>query len=291
MPSAAVSLQDEAPVLVFNRRVMAFRAPFLGMPPHDRAKRAVYNIEQALDQGGPGLVTVKDAPQGKLIFVDGLMAIILAPVDVDPLSGDTLDALTNRAVQALRLSIRESQESRDTHHLLVNLAVVGAATLAAVALYFAAGFVRARMMAALMRFVTRKTAALGAGAAQVLRLDRMLAVFQKVDLLLSWALGLLFAYTWLSFSLLRFPYTRPWGEGLNAYLVSLVEQLFGALVGAVGMVGALFTRIELRGAGGRWPDPDLLEHAAQRRVCAHRRARRHRGQHRGLQHLHPHRPG
>jgi len=267
------ALQDEAPAVVFNRRVVVFRVPFLGMSPHERARRSVANIEQALDQGGPGLVTVRDSPQGKLIFVDGLMTVILASVDVDPLSGDTLDGLTSRTVQAMQLSIRESQESRDTHHLLVNVAVVGAATAVALALYFAVGFVRARLMSALMGFVARKTATLGAGAAQVLRLDRLLAVLQTADRVLSWALGLLCAYAWLSFSLLRFPYTRPWGEGLHVYLVSVVAQLFGALVsavpgvvlaivilllarGAVGMVGSLFTRIEQGHIGVHWMQPD-----------------------------------
>ncbi|MFW1123218.1 hypothetical protein ACEV8Z_24615, partial [Vibrio parahaemolyticus] len=77
-------------VMVSNRQVLVFRVPYLGMSPAERARRAMRNIEQALDMGGPGQVTVKNTPQGLLIFVDGLMTVILADVDVDPMSGETL---------------------------------------------------------------------------------------------------------------------------------------------------------------------------------------------------------
>ncbi|MFX8565720.1 hypothetical protein ABTL91_19190, partial [Acinetobacter baumannii] len=85
-------------------------------------------------------------------------------------------------MQALQKSIRENQESRDTHHLLLNLAMVGAATLLAVVLYQVASFVRARSMAALLRFIDDKAGSLGAGASEILRRDRLIAVVRSVDL-------------------------------------------------------------------------------------------------------------
>ncbi|RTL30179.1 MAG: mechanosensitive ion channel family protein [Burkholderiales bacterium] len=260
-------------VMVSNRQVLVFRVPYLGMSPAERARRAMRNIEQALDMGGPGQVTVKNTPQGLLIFVDGLMTVILADVDVDPMSGETLDTLTTRTVQALQKSIRENQESRDTHHLLLNLAMVGAATLLAVVLYQVASFVRARSMAALLRFIDDKAGSLGAGASEILRRDRLIAVVRSVDLVVRWLLGLLLAYAWLSFSLLRFPYTRPWGEGLHHYLVSVAVRLFEGIVGAVpdliiavlilllargaaGVVSSFFTRIEQGHLGVHWMSAD-----------------------------------
>jgi len=263
----------ESPVLVFNRQVVAFRVPFLGMSPAERARRAMLNVQEALAQGGPGVVEAKASPQGQLIFVDGLMAVILTPADVNPLTDDTLDALTARTVEALQLSIRETQEGRDTHHLLVNAAMVAVATLLLVALYFGLGFVRSRAMVAALHFVERKSASMSAGAAEILRRDRLWRAIKMVDLLLRWSVGLLAAYAWLSFSLLRFPYTRPWGEGLHHYLVSVASHLLQGIVGAVpGLViavlilllaraavsvaGSLFTRIEQGHIGVHWIAPD-----------------------------------
>lgn len=274
-PSVAASPNDvqEAPVVVFNRTVLSFRVPYLGMSPQERARRSMANIQQALDMGGHGVVTVKATPQGQLIFVDELMTVILSPDDVDPLTGDSLDKLTARTVLALQQSIKATQEARDTHHLLISMALVVVATVLAVVLYVAAGFVRKRLLSALMQFVERKTAALGAGATEILRRDRIVSVIRKVDLSLRWALGLLVSYAWLSFVLQRFPYTRPWGEGLHAYLLSVAGKLAMGVVGAVpglvvailillmaravvGALGSFFERVGQGHVGVHWMSPE-----------------------------------
>lgn len=271
--TVAATEVSEAPVRVFNRQILAFRVPFLGMSPSERARRSALNIQDALDQGGPGTVSAKLTPQGQLIFVDGLMTVILTQADVNPLTDDTLDALTARTVQALQLSIRETQEGRDTHHLLINAAMVGVATALVVALFWGAGLLRRRALVVVLRFVERKSARLGAGASEILRRDRLWRVIKTGDLLLSWSVGLLVAYAWLSFSLLRFPYTRPWGEGLHHFLVSVASDLFHGIVGAVpglviaglilllargavSVMGSLFTRIEQGHIGVHWIAPD-----------------------------------
>ncbi|TAK97488.1 MAG: mechanosensitive ion channel family protein [Aquabacterium sp.] len=259
----------DASVVVFNRTVLSFRVPYLGMSTQERARRSMVNIQQALDLGGPGVVSVKATPQGQLIFVDELMTVILSPDDVDPLAGDTLDKLTARTVLALQQSIKATQEARDTHHLLISMALVAGATVLAVVLYAAAGFVRKRLLSALLQFVERKTAALGAGATEILRRGRIVSAIRAVDLSLRWALGLLVAYAWVSFSLQRFPYTRPWGEGLHAYLVSVASKLAMGIIGAVpgllvavlilliaravvGALGSFFERVEQGHVGVHW---------------------------------------
>lgn len=272
--AAAVSGEAEAaPVTVFNRTVMSFRTPYLGMSPKERARRSMVNIQQALDQGGAGVVSVKATPQGQLIFVDGLMTIILSEADVDPLSGDTLAQLTQRTVHALQQSIRATQESRDTHHLLVGLGLVAVATVLAATAFLAAGFVRSRLFSGLLHFVESRKALLGAGAAEILRRERIVAAIRAVDVALRWVLGLLIAYAWLSFSLQRFPYTRPWGDGLHAYLVSVATQLFMGIIGAVpgllvavlilllaraavSVMGSFFSRVEQGHVGVSWMAAD-----------------------------------
>jgi len=265
----------EAPMLVANRVVTTFRSSFLGMSAAERARRSTVNVDQALAKGGAGRVSSKVSPQGNLVFVDDSMVIILTPQDVDPLSQDTLEVLTARAVQALQLSVKETQESRDTHRLLVALGMVGAATLLAVCVLWILGRVRSRVLPAVIRLIERQAAKLGAGAAEILRRDRLVLLVAWSDRALRAALGLLLGYAWLSFCLLQFPYTRPWGEGLHHYLtavaMNLAKGMLGAVPGlliavvilliaraAVGILGSLFTRIEQGHVGVHWIAPDSV---------------------------------
>lgn len=271
--ASAPSVAEGAPVRVANRDVAVLRVPFLGMSPPERARRSALNVEQALDRGGAGQVTAKASEQGQLIFIDGSMVITLISQDVEPLSGDTLEALTARTVQALQLSIKETQEGRNTHHLLVACGLVLGATALALVIYWGLTRIRGRVLPALIHLVERKAATLGVGAAEILRRDRLVAAIEWVDLALQWAVGLLLIYAWLSFSLLQFPYTRPWGEGLHHYLTSVVGDLAKGMLGAVpglmiavvilliaraavGVLGSLFTRIEQGHIGVNWIAPE-----------------------------------
>lgn len=262
-------------MVVANRVVTTFRVPFLGMTPYERARRSTINVEQALSKGGAGRVTTKVSPQGHLIFVDDSMVIILTPQDVDPLSEETPDLMAARTVQALQLSVKETKESRDTQHLLVALGLVGAATLLSLGLLWLLGRLRSRGLPAVIRLIENQTAKLGAGAAEILRRDRLVLLVDWCDRGLRTAIGLLVGYAWLSYSLLQFPYTRPWGEGLNHYLTSvamgLAKGMLGAVPGlliavlilliaraAVGILGSLFTRIEQGHVGVHWIAPDSV---------------------------------
>lgn len=267
-----------APVTVFNRVVVGLHAPLLGVHPRERARRAMAYVTQALDEGGPGEVTVKPSPVGHLILIDGVTTLTLSPDDVDPLNGDTLDALTERTAEALRLSIRETQEGRDTHHLLVSLAQVGAATLVALALHQGLAWLRRRVLQGAQSFVERMGAELGRGAAaHLIRRDRLQAGLKAVDLGLRWSLGLVMAYAWLSFVLLSFPYTRPWGEGLNQHLVGVILDLLKAVAGAlpgllvaaliwllarlaVALLRTVFNRIEQGHLGVGWLEAGAVGH-------------------------------
>ena len=53
-----------------------------------------------------------------------------------------------------------------------------------------------------------------------------------------WVLGLTLAYLWLTFVLRRFPYTRPWGESLRAFLL---DQLAGTGEAILQALPGLFT--------------------------------------------------
>ena len=270
-PPAATAQEDEVVLRYANRPVLSLRTGFLGMTPAERARRSEVNIDQALAQRGPGAVTTRATPQGQLIFVDGVMAIVLFEGDVDPLSGDTLEALTQRTVAALKLAIHETKQGRDARGLFISLGWVAAATAAAVLLFMGVSRLRTSALRLLAGFIARQTRKLASG--EVVRRDRLEQAIDVLDSLVSWGLGLLLTYAWLSFSLQQFPYTRPWGEDLRRFLWSVVSDLSRgvfqavpglvvALVillmarGVVGALGSFFQRVETRQLTVRWLRPD-----------------------------------
>ncbi|WP_083505910.1 mechanosensitive ion channel family protein [Aquabacterium parvum] len=269
-PPEAV-IEEPATLHVANRPILTLQTAFLGMTPEERVRRASHNIDQALAAGGPGRVTTRSTPEGELIFIDGVMTIVLHAADADPLLGDTLASLMDRTVAALNLAIRETQEGRDTRSLLISLAWVLGATTVAAALLWALGHLRDAALRLLERFLDTKTRKLA--DAQVLRRGRVRQAVGHLDTALSWGLGLLVAYGWLSFSLQQFPYTRPWGEGLRRFLVNAVLELGSGVVNAVpglvvaglilllarAVVGALarvFHRVETGHLTLSWLRPD-----------------------------------
>ena len=56
-------------------------------------------------------------------------------------------------------------------------------------------------------------------------------------------------FEWLSFVLQRFPFTRPWGEGLDAYLLDLAAGILTAMVSALpGILVALVIFLLAKGS-------------------------------------------
>jgi len=279
-PPEAV-LEEPATLHLANRPILTLQTSFLGMTPAERVQRAEANIDQALRGHGPGQVSTRSTPEGELILIDGVMTIVLHASDADALAGDTMEALLERTVAALNLAIRETQEGRDTRSLLISLAWVVGASAVAAALLWVLSRARDAALRLLERFLDTKTRKLA--DAQVLRRGRVRQAVGHLDTLLSWGLGLLVAYGWLSFSLQQFPYTRPWGEGLRRFLVNVVLDLGRGILHAVpGLVVAglillmarfvvslmarMFHRVETGHLNLAWLRPDAA--APTRRVAS-----------------------
>ena len=62
------------------------------------------------------------------------------------------------------------------------------------------------------------------GDAEFVRSSRIIEFLDRVVSVVTWALGLFLAYSWLTFALRRFPYTRPWGESLRAFLLGELSR-------------------------------------------------------------------
>ena len=65
------TLRPTADVIVFNRQIVRFRAPVLGVPVEQRAANASERIRSMLIEPGEHKVTTEEMSEGMLVKIDG----------------------------------------------------------------------------------------------------------------------------------------------------------------------------------------------------------------------------
>ncbi|HYP71084.1 MAG TPA: mechanosensitive ion channel domain-containing protein [Variovorax sp.] len=229
---ATASADQAAPVLVQHRKVALLRGSFMGVPPAERARKAEQAVEELLAKGGPGQVTVADAPQGKVLLVDGAFAFFLMPEDADHARGQTLEAATQDAVQALTHAIGETREARDKGRLLRAALYSALATLIFALVVGVALRIR-RALAVRTTMLLEKAAGTQAGALAVLHPARLRLAANWLVGVVTWLVVAVLAYEWLAFVLTRFAYTRTWGEQLGTFLFGVLQRIGGSVLDAL----------------------------------------------------------
>lgn len=246
MPQAAIDLAPpsqpavaqsaaaaEAAVVVLNRSVAVFRGPYLGVAPERRARRTEAILRDLLDRAVQGVVTIQVEPQGHVLLVDGELALVLTPADADPLRAQTLEQASATARDALTQVLAETRESRDAERLLSGVGRSLLATLIAAAIAIPAWRARRWATVRLAQRVAHSAAGVRVAGTELLHTERLVAVVRLAVRALWWLLALMLAYEWLSYVLRQFPYTRPWGEGLTAYLFSVAARVAHGVLGAL----------------------------------------------------------
>ena len=219
----------DATLTLYNRPVMNFRASMLGAPPADRAHVARARLADLLTQGGPGVVTLHDIPQGTAVLVDGQYGFIVTHEDAVLSHAPGARQVADRAAGALRRVIAETRESRDAAFLLHAALLAAIATAVWVALVLLIRWVWRRSATALMGIARRHAGHLTIGGGEVISRERLISAARYTVSAVAIFVILLVTWQWLGYVLGRFPYTRPWSEGLTTFLV-------GASVGTVEAV-------------------------------------------------------
>jgi small-conductance mechanosensitive channel len=264
-----------ADVVVWNRTIATFRATVLGVSAADRAARAEARIQDLLSRPGKHEVSVRSTPIGQVVSLDGASAFALSAEDVDPLGEDTLDDLARRAAGVFAQVAEETREIRDVRALFYGFLATLAAT--AIFLLLVWGIRRGSKAAAgwVTTLVERHGNRFHLGDAESIVKVRLVSIGGWVVKGVSGVVIALLAYEWVGFVLGRFPYTRPWGEGLIRFLGNLVSYIGQAVIGAipgivlaviifasarfaVGISNALFDRAIQGGTKVRWLDVDTV---------------------------------
>jgi len=223
-----------------NRKVAVFRAPFLGLRPEERATRAELRILDLLGRSGPATVGIRPEPQGNVILIDGVLALGLLEGDADKLNGETLAEATQKTVLALRQVITETKEARNRKQQLRALTRAGIATVGFLCAFALVWILSKRIFRRLAGWLGPGNEAARAGNIRVLSLHWFLTFARWFVRIAMWLALVPLTYEWVSFVLNQFPYTRPWGERVDDFLVDLVKSLgLGMLEGIPDLIVAI----------------------------------------------------
>ena len=229
----AAEVVPAAKVVIFNREIATLRASNFGELPEMRARFAKARIKELLDNPGQHAVEIKPIPQGLAIQIDGRLAFIIMPGDVDPETGESTEAAAQNAVKKLEIAIDETEESRNISRILQS---VGLAALGTILFYFvlwgahrSRRFLQNRLTVATQRLSERAKIS----GVPLFRMDRVLTLVQGAVSLLFWGFSLVLTYIWVGYTLSRFPHTRQWGEILNTFILDVVFNIISAILGAL----------------------------------------------------------
>ena len=236
-PAGVDTTGDDVTLTIFNRPVVVFRSSFLGTSPKARADRARFSINQALEKGGPLVVSVKGNSEGQLVLIDDQLAFVVTGADADPLRQEDAKAAAGKAARQLEQIIAETREARDLRSMLKALAVAGVASLVFAALVALVMRLRVGLDRLLVSSLESRVRNLKLGGTQLVEMHQLVPSLQRLLNGLRWAVILLLAYEWLSFVLSAFPYTRSWGERLNDYLLDVIGGILNSILGAIPGLG------------------------------------------------------
>ena len=231
-PEGAVAGVPAHTLKVFNRPIVTFRTTLFGTPT-ERAADSSERIWRALDAGGEGKISSEQIPQGTLVRIDNYPAFIVGPGDVRAHLGETVEKTTASAIAALRDVIAETREARDARRMLTNGLWAGGAIVVYVGLLWLLSRIGRFVTGRAMQLANDKAHRLQVGGVALVRRERFLGIVRRVARAGYWLFVLLLTYEFLSFVLGLFPFTRPWAEGLNAFLISTTIGIVVAIARAL----------------------------------------------------------
>src|SRR4051812_49399745 len=248
-PAIAEPSGTAVTVTFLNRPIAVLRARVLGREPAERAETARRALDELADAHIVGPIERRPLNGVVLISVGGRGVMTIAPQDIDELAGDTVDAAAARVVVHLTQALAEAGEARAPGVLLRSAAVAAAACLTALLAIWGITYVRRSAGAWIIRAAERTVTRSGLADVDALRASRLLDIEARLLSTGAGVLHVLVVYSALTFTLRRFPYTRPWGESMRGFLLAQVEHLGLAIIDAVpGLFTALLIFLVARTA-------------------------------------------
>ena len=216
-----------------NRPIVLFKANVLGRSPMERAAGASRALDDLVAQGVTGPIDSQLFEGGALISVGSRVVLALTTADVDNLSGETIQGASALAVARLQIALEEAAEARRLRTLLRSAAIALGGLVIGVALLWVIGRIRRAVAGKLIAAAEKTVARSRIADVEMLHGMRIADLERRMVQAAMVGLDLLVVYWMLTFTLRQFPYTRPWGESLRAFLLTTIANL------GLGMLNAL----------------------------------------------------
>jgi small-conductance mechanosensitive channel len=271
----SATVDAPAATLAFeNRPIVEFRATVLSRTPAMRAAAAERFLRDFANQPGLERVVTRPLAGAVLVRVGTVDAFAIVPADLDPLGTGTIENAAWRAAASLQLALDEADELRSPWRIAKSAGWALLATLALVVLLRLLARGNRWAVMRITRATDRQLQRLPGG--EVVRASHLPGFLRTLLTLMFVAGGLLVVYSWLSYVLRRFPYTRPWGEALRGFLFERLAQFGESMLGAipdlftvalivvvtrfvVNLDGVLFEAVERERASLPWVHPDTAQ--------------------------------
>jgi small-conductance mechanosensitive channel len=230
---------------------MTFRAEVLSRPPSERAEGAYRRIASLSPAERSGPVSQRTVLDVIIVTVAGKDVFGVAPADADELVGESQLHVVDSASAALEQALRETRELREPGRLARAAAVAAGFTLALLAALWTLRRLYRGIGARMRRLTERQLERARVTSHLAVDTDRLVYWLLRGLRAIGAFLALLACYVWLTSVMVLFPYTRPWGETLGAFLLRSFGRLGAGIVAAApGLfyVGLIFlvTRLLIR---------------------------------------------
>jgi len=226
-PRERVAVKSEGvPVVFWNRQITVFRSNYDQFSAADRAERATGRLA-ALPQDSSWRIVATETTSGQhsgaIISANGHIVFAILTTDLDSESNESLKSATDRATTQLQAALEARAEQHSLSGVLRGVGLSIAATLLLVFGLWIVIHSAGRMQALLERSARIRSDRLQVGGFDLRPvLHGINSGLAKLTVL---AAVVVLVYAWLTFVLLRFPYSQPWGQQLGTFLIGLFAML------------------------------------------------------------------
>ena len=226
--------QSPPATLVYsNRPITELRATILGRSPAERAAAAVTLLNTIVGEGHPASVKRARVEGVMVVSVGTRNLFVIVPADLDDPAAETIEQKAAIAISQLQVAIDEQIERRTPARLAWSGLQALSATIVFGALLWGVRRGCQKLDVRLTASAEQRILRFSATSAQLVRASRAPDILRRFTSFAATLVALFFSYSWLTFVLRRFPYTRPWGESLREFLLTRLISIGLAIMASV----------------------------------------------------------
>ena len=276
-PPPPGAVLQSAPVKIANRLVVTLRGPIAGYSALDRSKATVERIEKILASQSERTIAFENDTdaEGVRVLLAGRPAFLIVLIDVNVQAGESPQVVAREAARRLETAAREWDEQHTPRYLALATASAAAATSIFLVLAWLVFRANRWLGSRLSTAAVAHSRKLSLGGARLVESTHVLAATRRAFTLIAWIVVLGLASAWLTAVLEFFPYTRPWGEGLQGGMLAIARDMALAVVaalpgllvavviffiarGVVRVAAVFFDRVQDGRAQVAWLDADTV---------------------------------